>query len=160
MFRSCQKKFAIGDSGLTLDVTLRRPGPKSVLTGTTSLKRGTLDLKMIAGLLSEGILRAVRDPVDRIWAVAGLFEGSFRHQIMQHIDLRPKARQEYWSAYINFTKELLLWDSSLGILSIPPSPERDPRLATWCPDFSKWPTHVACIPFSTTSVRVSLDWEI
>ncbi|KAJ3466534.1 hypothetical protein MRS44_004098 [Fusarium solani] len=123
-------------------------------------KEGTLDLKMIPGLLSEGMLRAVRDPVDRIWAVAGLFEGSFRHQIMQHIDLGPKARQEYWSTYINFTKELLLWVPSLGILSIPPSPERDPRLPKWCPDFSKWPTHDGMYTFSTTSVQVSPDWEI
>lgn len=123
-------------------------------------KEGTLDLKMIPGLLSEGMLRAVRDPVDRIWAVAGLFEGSFRHQIMQHIDLGPKARQGYWSTYINFTKELLLWVPSLGILSNPPSPERDPRLPKWCPDFSKWPTHDGMYTFSTTSVQVSPDWEI
>jgi hypothetical protein len=115
---------------------------------------------MIPGLLSEGMLRAVRDPVDRIWAVAGLFEGSFRHQIMQHIGLGPKAHQEYWSTYINFTKELLLWVPSLGILPIPPSPERDPRLPKWCPDFSKWPTHDGMYTFSTTSVQVSPDWEI
>ncbi|KAG5801810.1 hypothetical protein H9Q74_014141 [Fusarium xylarioides] len=109
---------------------------------------GTLDIKYIPTLLQEGRMRDVREAVDRIWALAGLFEGDFRSQVIPLIDYREEARKEYWKTYIKFAKKLLLFDPSLGILSTPPSVVPNPRLPTWCPDFSGWPTTSSMYTFN------------
>ncbi|KAJ4363217.1 hypothetical protein N0V83_010337 [Neocucurbitaria cava] len=82
--------------------------------------------------------RLVKEPVDRIWGVAGLLSGDKRQELASIVDYSATGRKEYWKTYLGAFKILMTEMQTLQLLSIPPvlRSQKD-VLPTWCPDISK-----------------------
>lgn len=84
--------------------------------------------------------RRVQEPVDRIWAVSGLFEEALQKELAPFVDYSPTARTEYWKTYVNFAKVLLQKGPPFTLLCLPPSTgNRNTDLPSWCPNPSGQP---------------------
>ncbi|KAJ8111538.1 hypothetical protein OPT61_g5891 [Boeremia exigua] len=87
-------------------------------------------------------LRKGKEPVDRIWAIAGLLEGTVQSDLAPFVDYSETGRREYWRTYVQFAKALVHRSQSLGLLCVPPSVEaKDDNVPSWCPDLAG---HPAC----------------
>src|SRR5271163_753430 len=95
-------------------------------------------------LVMFGRDRETFEPVDHIYAVLGLAEGSdeiYRKQI--DVDYSEKNRKLYWNTYASFGKVALLHESHLKLLAYTASTERPSDLPSWCPNLNSTPLTAA-----------------
>lgn len=79
-------------------------------------------------------LRKVADPVDRLWAITGLFEKSLQDNLKDLIMYSMCNGEEYWTVYTKFAKVWLEQAQSLDLLCLPPTIQRRTSLyPSWCP---------------------------
>ncbi|KAH7062951.1 heterokaryon incompatibility protein-domain-containing protein [Paraphoma chrysanthemicola] len=91
----------------------------------------------VPGLLYSIQNLRVQEPVDKVWAIAGLLVEHLQDKLAPSVDYSEKGREEYWRTYISFAKTLLEEGPSLSLLDMPPPlTKRDPNLPSWCIDFS------------------------
>jgi hypothetical protein len=88
----------------------------------------------------------VKEPVDRVWAIAGLLNEKLQDQLAPVVDYSDRGREEYWKTYIRFAKTVFTCMQSHDLLNLPPWDGRpNVHLPTWCSDFSK---QLACLFFT------------
>lgn len=84
-----------------------------------------------------GRQRFAKEPVDRIYAVFGMAEGTddiYRNEIP--VDYSEDARANYWKVYTIFGKIALQHEPHLRLLSVVSSEERPEPLPSWCPNLN------------------------
>lgn len=87
--------------------------------------------------------RRVKEQVDRIWAVTGLFEKHMQKNLAPKVDYSVEGRKEYHRTFVNFAKILIVQSGPLALLCVPPAiGPKNKLLPSWCPDFSGLP---ACL---------------
>jgi hypothetical protein len=85
--------------------------------------------------------RRVGEPVDRVWAIAGLLPEGLQDILSPMVDYSDIGRTNYWETYISFAKVLFQTIQSTTLLVLPRSINRDTKhLPSWCPDLSGQPT--------------------
>lgn len=90
-----------------------------------------------------GRARFVTEPVDRIYALFGMAEGTdviYRKGIP--IDYSEEAKTKYWETYTRFGKIALQHERDLRLLSYVSCEERPDQLPSWCPNLHS-PTRTA-----------------
>lgn len=92
-------------------------------------------------LMGDLLSLDVKEPVDRIWAIAGLLSEEIQEQLAPSTDYSDKGRREYWRAYLAFAKVVIEKGPSLNILEFPITLNRSPHLPSWCPDLSHKPAY-------------------
>ena len=96
------------------------------------------DLAHLSGSLYDLETLRVKEPVDRIWAIAGLLPKNILERLASSVDYSVEGRKEYWRTYVTFAKTVFDSGQSLHLLTMgPPQGKRDMRLPSWCPDFSQ-----------------------
>lgn len=89
-------------------------------------------------LLCDLRQRRVKEPVDRIWAVAALLSSSNRKELACIVDYSATARAAYWKTYMAAFEILITNSQELQLLNIPPVMDCSPsRVPSWCRDISK-----------------------
>lgn len=87
-------------------------------------------------LLLWSCQRQVTEPVDRVWALAGLAPPHMRQAIAPLADYSDHARSNFHNAYKAFVRVFLLQDDRLSLLSLVALLPRHPNVPSWCPNFS------------------------
>jgi hypothetical protein len=78
--------------------------------------------------------RNATEPVDRAWAITGLFSRALRSRLDPLVDYSDSGRLEYWRTLTLFAKTIMVEGQTLSLLMIPPTVERKPRsVPSWCP---------------------------
>jgi hypothetical protein len=91
-------------------------------------------------LLSDLRIRHVKETVDRVWAVVGLFDENLQRQLSSFVDYSDQGRAKYWKTFVSFAKAAIKRNRSLELLGIPWSVEqRAICMPSWCPDLSGFP---------------------
>jgi hypothetical protein len=91
-------------------------------------------------LLSDLRIRHVKETVDRVWAVVGLFDEDLQGQLSSFVNYSDQGRAEYWKTFVCFAKAINKKNRSLKLLSIPRSVEQRVRcMPSWCPEISGFP---------------------
>jgi len=86
-------------------------------------------------LLLWGSQREVTEPVDRIWALAGLARAEVRKSVAPLIDYSPAGRSNIHATFKAFTQAFLLQDEHLWLLSLVAITPKYEGLPSWCPSF-------------------------
>ncbi|KPI39631.1 Sulfite efflux pump SSU1 [Cyphellophora attinorum] len=82
----------------------------------------------------------VKEAVDRVWAISGLFNEDLQKQLAPLVDYSASGRKDYWRTHVRFMQTLLVETQSLGMLCIPPTIEtKAPAMPSWCPNLSGKP---------------------
>jgi hypothetical protein len=76
--------------------------------------------------------QATLEPVDRVYAILGLFGPEIRAQV--DIDYSPASTKNYWKAYTQFFKALMLRAPHMAIMGLI-SEEKLTPLPSWCINF-------------------------
>jgi len=109
----------------------------------------TIDSQNVTVNLYQLRHRHVKEPVDRVWAIAGLLESNPRHSLTSEVDYSEKGRAEYWKTWIMFAKALINEPGGMTLLNIPPTLEpRASYLPSWCPNLS-----------GRSACNIAIDWE-
>jgi hypothetical protein len=78
--------------------------------------------------------RNAKEPVDRAWAITGLFSESLRSKLDPLVDYSDSGRSDFWRTHILFAKTIMAEGQTLGLLAIPPTVEGRPySVPSWCP---------------------------
>jgi hypothetical protein len=81
--------------------------------------------------------RRSQGPVDRVWAIIGLFNEHVQWTLASQIDYSHAGRTRYWKSYIHFAKSLMATGNSLSLLCVAPTVEQRPDfLPSWCPNIA------------------------
>jgi hypothetical protein len=85
----------------------------------------------------------VKEPVDRVWSIAGLMDAEIQKELAPLVDYSDRGRADYWRTYLQFAKTVFVSGQSHDLLNLPPS-VRPPKvqLPSWCPNLSRQP---ACL---------------
>lgn len=98
---------------------------------------GVVEAHNIPHLLSCLRHRRMKERVDRVWAVTGLFDKDVQKDLAPKVDYSIGGRKDYSRTFVDFAKVILARSGSLSLLSLPPLLEpRQSCLPSWCPDFS------------------------
>jgi hypothetical protein len=78
--------------------------------------------------------RNAKEPVDRAWAITGLFSEALRSRLDPLVDYSENRRLDFWRTYMLFAKIIMVEGQTLNLLEIIPTIERKPRsVPSWCP---------------------------
>jgi Heterokaryon incompatibility protein (HET) len=77
--------------------------------------------------------QATLEPVDRVYAILGLFDPEIRAQV--DIDYSPASTKNYWKAYTQFFKALMLRAPHMAVMGLS-SEEKLAHLPSWCINFN------------------------
>ncbi|KAL1636653.1 hypothetical protein SLS58_009707 [Diplodia intermedia] len=69
-------------------------------------------------LLQNMRYRHVKEAVDRVWAVAGLFEEDVQKELAPKVDYSVQARKDYFKTFIDLAKVVLSRSGELDLLSV------------------------------------------
>jgi hypothetical protein len=95
---------------------------------------GVIPLQRIAALLWLLRDRQVKEPVDRAWAITGLFSNDLRSELHRIVDYSDKGRAEFWRTHIEFAKTIMVVGHTLNLLRVPPTVgKRADSIPSWCP---------------------------
>jgi len=91
----------------------------------------------IHGLLNSLRTRQVKEPVDRVWAIAGLLSVDLQDTLLPLVDYSDERRTYHWETHTRFAKAMVQEYRSTALLAIHRSTHRDTQhLPSWCPDLS------------------------
>jgi len=102
---------------------------------TADQARKGLRSKEFTIFLNHGRLRNVTEPVDRVWGFLGLAHAELREAAKPLISYSTETRRDFYKAYADMGRLLLLRDPDLCLLSIAPSANKPPGMPSWCPNF-------------------------
>ncbi|KAF2126325.1 hypothetical protein P153DRAFT_369049 [Dothidotthia symphoricarpi CBS 119687] len=95
-----------------------------------------LDAKAVPLLLDNVRHRQMKEQVDRIWAVFGLFHPHLQDQLASLVDYSDTARQEHWRTFAGCLKIVVRESASFDLLEFSgQSGPRNGHLPSWCPNF-------------------------
>ncbi|KAH8643355.1 hypothetical protein IG631_00818 [Alternaria alternata] len=78
--------------------------------------------------------RNAKEPVDRAWAITGLFRQALRSRLDPLVDYSENGRLDFWRTHILFAKTIMVEEQTLNLLKITPTVERKPgSVPSWCP---------------------------
>ncbi|KAH5518992.1 hypothetical protein HBI24_199210 [Parastagonospora nodorum] len=88
----------------------------------------------------------VKEPVDRIWSIAGLLSEELQAKLITAVDYSEQGRGEYHKTYVKFFKAAIMTAQSVSLLILPPTIGRDDDLLpSWCSDLAAKPACDFCI---------------
>jgi hypothetical protein len=95
---------------------------------------GVIPLQWIPVLFWALRGRQVKEPVDRAWAITGLFSNDLRSELHTIVDYSDKGRAEFWRTHIEFAKTIMVVGHTLDLLRVPPTVgKRADSIPSWCP---------------------------
>lgn len=95
-----------------------------------------LQANEVPTLLQKLRRRKVKEQVDRLWAISGLFTTELQDKLAHLVDYSDDARERYWLTIVTAMKIILGMCDELWLLDIPRSlPLKNPNYPSWCPDF-------------------------
>jgi hypothetical protein len=98
---------------------------------------GPIEPNLVPDLLHTTRLRQASEPVDRVWALYGLFDEHVQHMLAPLVDYSEEARRHYWLTIVGCMKRIVQAKGGLRLLDEPDSVgPRLPGLPSWCPNFS------------------------
>jgi hypothetical protein len=101
---------------------------------TTLATTGVIPLQWIPVLFWALRGRKVKEPVDRAWAITGLFSTDLRSELQTIVDYSDKGRAEFWRTHIEFAKTIMAMGHTLDLLRVPPTVgKRADPIPSWCP---------------------------
>lgn len=79
----------------------------------------------------------VKEPVDRVWGLAGLMSEVIQKGLAPVVDYSEEGRREYWRTYHQFARVTLVEAQTFALLALTGILGRKgDRLPSWCPDLS------------------------
>jgi hypothetical protein len=112
------------------------------LYGTSQVRNMRQTFNAATGIALTELLilarqRMCKEPIDRIWAVLGLFHPQLREAILSIgcTDYSLIGKAQFWRSYIDLAKWVILRDETLAWLSIAAS-EKPPEIPSWCPNWA------------------------
>jgi hypothetical protein len=95
------------------------------LYGTSQIRKMRQTFNAATGIALTELLilarqRMCKEPIDRIWAVLGLFHPQLREAILSIgcIDYSPIGKTQFWRSYIDLAKWVIVRDKTLAWLTI------------------------------------------
>ncbi|KAH6364958.1 hypothetical protein HBI34_160190 [Parastagonospora nodorum] len=110
-----------------------------------TIKNSRIDLQsgnyaFLAELLFGLRDHRVKEPVDRIWSIAGLLSEELQAKLTSAVDYSEQGRAEYHKTYVKFFKAAITIVQSVSLLMLPPTIGRDDDLLpSWCSDLAAKP---------------------
>ena len=99
-----------------------------------SQQRAVASYYWVPYLLHTLRFRNAKEPVDRAWAITGLFSEALRSRLDPLVDYSENGRLDFWRTHILFAKTIMVEGQTLNLLEISPTIERKPRsVPSWCP---------------------------
>ncbi|PLN78371.1 heterokaryon incompatibility protein-domain-containing protein [Aspergillus taichungensis] len=93
------------------------------------------DIHEFIRLLLWSCERQVTEPVDRVWALAGLAPPHMRQAVAHLTDYSDHARSNFHNTYKAVVRAFLLQDERLSLLALVALLPRHPNVPSWCPIF-------------------------
>ncbi|RYN35004.1 hypothetical protein AA0114_g11792 [Alternaria tenuissima] len=114
-------------------------------------EHGVVSYNWMPYLLHTLRSRNAKEPVDRAWAIAGLFSEALRSKLDPLVDYSDSGRLDFWRTHILFAKTIMVEGKTLGLLKIPSTIEGKPcSVPSWCPALGGTWKHIMVISGSWT----------
>lgn len=105
---------------------IRKDRAESRFTATPQSSEVTVP-RLTSGILARDLpdllrhlrYQHVQEPVDRVWAIAGLLSKDIQTKLLPLVDYSDQSRAEYWRTYFQFAKVVLVETQSPSLLHIP-----------------------------------------
>ncbi|KAH5356812.1 hypothetical protein HBI49_153670 [Parastagonospora nodorum] len=116
-----------------------------------TIRNSRIDLQSESGtnlvIMLYGLRKhRVKEPVDRIWSIVGLFSEELQAKLTSAVDYSEQGRAEYHKTYFKFFKAAITIVQSVSLLMLPPTIGRDDDLLpSWCSDLAAKPACDLCI---------------
>ncbi|CAN9085221.1 unnamed protein product [Alternaria sp. RS040] len=113
-------------------------------------------------LLASLRSREVKEPVDRAWAVIGLFSPYLRAELESLVDYSDNGRANSWRTHTRFAKTIMATQRTLSLLTIPPTIEgRLHSVPSWCPALEGTSTcRLIISDLSTEGISVQMNGSL
>lgn len=103
-------------------------------------KATVINENSVASILFDLHNMQVKEPIDRVWAIAALLGQDVQEMLTPRVDYSSEGRLAYQKTYLNFCTAVIRARRSLILLRYPRPRQRENNWRpSWCPDFSAQP---------------------